>query len=63
MNSPDRKRKKLRKKENRRRKDAKKTRKYESLGYTVIRIKAYDSNSLEDAISILKEIRLSKPCL
>lgn len=43
--------------------DAKKTRKYESLGYTVIRIKAYDSNSLEDALNMLKEIRLSKPCL
>lgn len=42
-------------------KDIKKTKKYNQLGYEVIRVIAYDDISLKNAINRLKEIRLSKP--
>lgn len=42
-------------------KDIKKTKKYNQLGYEVIRVIAYDDTSLKNAINRLREIRLSKP--
>lgn len=44
-------------------KDESKDKRYKSLGYTVIRVKAYDKESLEKALKKLKEIRLSKPAI
>lgn len=42
-------------------KDIKKTKRYNQLGYEVIRVIAYNEESLKNAITRLKEIRLSKP--
>ena len=42
-------------------KDAIKTKKYQRLGFEVIRVKAYDEESLNNCLDRLKEIRLSKP--
>ena len=43
--------------------DIKKQAKYERLGYEVIRVKAYDTDSLDNCLTRLKEIRLSKPLI
>ena len=43
--------------------DIKKQAKYERLGYEVLRVKAYDTDSLENCLTRLKEIRLSKPLI
>lgn len=43
--------------------DRKKDNKYNSLGYRVVRVKAYDNDSLNNCIKILKELRLTKSCL
>lgn len=42
-------------------KDLKKQKRYESLGYTVLRVEAYNKNSLEECFEQLNKIRLSKP--
>lgn len=41
-------------------KDLKKDKKYKQYGYTVLRVEAYNKNSLEKCFEKLREIRLSK---
>jgi very-short-patch-repair endonuclease len=41
--------------------DIKKDKKFKDLGYQVIRVIAYDTDSLNSCIDILKKLRLSKP--
>lgn len=42
-------------------KDAKKDKRFNQYGYTVIRVIAYDDDSLQDCVDKLIKIRLSKP--